>query len=121
MIGVMGASGNTGRKITKALLEAGEKVRAFGRSESMLAELKDSGADVLAGDTTDAAILAKGFRGMDAVYTLLPTDRRSPDYPAQQDREGEAIVHAIRSPTTRWPMRSCRRACPRALPASTSR
>ena len=31
MITVMGATGNTGRKITEALLKAGEKVRALGQ------------------------------------------------------------------------------------------
>src|SRR5262245_23705407 len=96
MITVMGATGHTGRKITEALLKTGEKVRALGRSEDKLAELKRAGAEVLAGDTTDAALLTKAFRGADSVYTLLPTDRRAPDYRAEQDREGEAIVKAIR-------------------------
>ena len=40
MITVMGATGHTGKKITQALLKAGEKVRALGRTESKLAEPK---------------------------------------------------------------------------------
>jgi uncharacterized protein YbjT (DUF2867 family) len=96
MITVMGATGNTGKKITEALLKAGEKVCALGRSESKLAELKRAGAEVLVGDTNDAAFLAKAFRGADAVYTLLPTDPRAPDYRDEQDRQGEAIAKAIR-------------------------
>jgi uncharacterized protein YbjT (DUF2867 family) len=96
MITVMGATGHTGRKITETLLERGEKVRALGRSENKLAELKKVGAETLAGDTNDAAFLAKAFRGADAVYTLLPTDPRAPDYRAEQDRQGESIVKAIR-------------------------
>jgi len=40
--------------------------------------------------------LAKAFRGADAAYTLLATDRRSSDYRAEQDRQGEAIVNALR-------------------------
>ena len=95
-ITVMGATGHTGRKITEALLKAGEKVRALGRSEEKLAELKKAGAEVFAGDTNYAAFLTKAFRGADAVYTLLPTDRRASDYRADQDRQGEAIVKAIR-------------------------
>ena len=102
MITVMGATGHTGKKITEALLKAGEKVRALGRSESKLAGLKSSGAEVLTGDVTDAAFLTKAFRGADAVYTLLPTDRRSPDYRAEQDREGEAIAKAIRDSGVRY-------------------
>jgi uncharacterized protein YbjT (DUF2867 family) len=95
-ITVMGATGNTGKKIARLLLGAGEKVRALGRSENKLAELENAGAEVLAGDTNDAAFLAKAFRGAHAVYTLLPTDQRAPDYRAAQDVQGEAIAEAIR-------------------------
>ena len=102
MITVMGATGNTGKKITEALHKAGEQVRALGRSESKLAELKDAGAEVLAGDTNNAAFLAKAFRGADAVYTLVPTDPRATDYRAEQDRQGEAIAKAIRESGVRY-------------------
>jgi uncharacterized protein YbjT (DUF2867 family) len=102
MITVMGATGNTGRKITEALLKAGEKVCALGRSESKLAELKGAGAEVLGGDTNDVWFLTKAFRGADAVYTLLPTDPRAADYRAEQDRQGEAIVKAIRQSGVRY-------------------
>ena len=40
MITVMGATGHTGKKVAAALLKAGEKVRALGRSESKLSELQ---------------------------------------------------------------------------------
>jgi uncharacterized protein YbjT (DUF2867 family) len=96
MITVMGATGHTGSKITVALLKAGDQVRALGRSASKLSELKNAGAEVLAGDTTDATFLTIAFRGADAVYTLLATDRRAPNYRAEQDRQGEVIVKAIR-------------------------
>jgi uncharacterized protein YbjT (DUF2867 family) len=101
-IAVMGATGNTGRKITEALLRAGEKVRALGRSDSKLAELQRAGAEVFAGDTNDAAFLTKAFRGADAVYTLLPTDPRAANYRAGQDRQGEAIAKAIRESGVRY-------------------
>lgn len=96
MITVMGATGNTGKKIATALLRTGEKVRALGRSDSKLAELKKLGAEVLIGDMTQAAFLTKAFLGSEAVYTLLPTDRRSVNYRAEQDRQGEATIQAIR-------------------------
>jgi uncharacterized protein YbjT (DUF2867 family) len=102
MITVMGATGNTGRKIAETLLNAGENVRALGRSESKLAELKREGAEVCIGDTNDAAFLARAFRSADAIYTLLPTDRRAPDYRAEQDRQGEAIARAIRESGVRY-------------------
>lgn len=96
MITVMGATGNTGKKITQLLLREGESVRALGRSEKKLKELKSAGAEVLVGDANDVAFLTNALRGADAVYTLLPTDPRAVDYRAEQDRQGEAIVEAIR-------------------------
>ena len=102
LITVMGATGHTETKITEVLLAAGHPVRALGRSPSKLAALKRFGAEVLTGDAADAAFLARAFRGASAVYTLLPTDRQSPDYPARQQREGEAIVQAIRESRVRY-------------------
>ena len=97
MITVMGATGHTGAKIAAALLAAGQQVRALGRSERKLAGLAGNGAEVRTGDITDAAFLTDAFRGADAVYTLLPTDKRAPDYYARQQQEGEAIAQAIRA------------------------
>lgn len=93
---VMGATGNTGKKIATALLRAGVRVRALGRTPGKLAELEAAGAETRTGSASDATFLADAFRGADAVYTLLPTDRRAPDYLAQQALEGEAIVQALR-------------------------
>ena len=96
MIAVMGATGNTGRRITELLLEAGEEVRALGRSPEKLAELEALGAETVSGDVRDAAYLARAFAGADAVYTLTAFDPALPDYHADQDRRGEAIAAAIR-------------------------
>lgn len=96
MIAVMGATGNTGRKVTELLLEAGEEVRALGRSPERLAELAALGAATAVGDVRDADHLASAFAGADAVYTLTAFDPTLPDYHADQDRRGEAIVSAIR-------------------------
>ena len=92
MITVMGATGNTGRKITELLLEAGEEVRALGRSREKLAELEALGAETVAGDVRDADYLASAFQGADAVYTLTAFDPTLSDYHADQDRRGEAIA-----------------------------
>src|ERR671914_1083523 len=96
MITVMGATGNTGRKITELLLEAGEEVRALGRSAEKLAELDALGAETFAGDVRDPDYLASTFTGADAVYTLTALDPTLPDYHADQDRRGEAIASAAR-------------------------
>jgi uncharacterized protein YbjT (DUF2867 family) len=102
MIAVMGASGNTGRRIAEHLLAAGEKVRALGRTAEKLASLNSGGADVVTGIARDAVYLTNSFRGSDAVYTLLPQDVQSQDYRRQQDEEGEAIAQAIRDSGVRY-------------------
>ncbi|QWP76109.1 NAD(P)H-binding protein [Lysobacter sp. K5869] len=93
---VMGATGRTGHRIVHHLLQAGERVLALGRSESRLAPLAAAGAQVRAGEQTDPAFLAEAFRGATAAYTLLPYELSAPGYDAQQDRQGEAIVEALR-------------------------
>jgi len=95
MIAVIGATGNTGRKITQVLLGEGEEVRVLGRSKTKLAEFKSAGAEVLTGDVGDGDFLNKALRGVDAVYTL-PTDRRASDYQDRQRQQGEAITTALR-------------------------
>lgn len=96
MITIMGAGGNTGGKIATTLLAAGHPVRALGRFAAALAPLEQAGAEVMPGDTREAAFLTAAFAGADAAYTLLATDPRAPDYRARQDEEGEAIARAIR-------------------------
>lgn len=96
MIAVMGATGNTGGKIARGLLDRGVEVRAIGRDPLKLAELERAGAQVFVGDSRDPELLANAFRGAAAAYTLLPTDRRASDYRGSQREEGEAIAEAIR-------------------------
>ncbi|RZL86210.1 MAG: NAD-dependent epimerase/dehydratase family protein [Variovorax sp.] len=93
---VMGATGHTGSKITPLLLESGARVRALGRNANKLSLLESAGAEVRAGDACDPAFLTQAFRGADAVYTLLATDRQAPDYAVRQQQEGEAIAQAVR-------------------------
>ena len=94
MISVMGATGHVGGETARRLLKAGQKVRVLGRSAERLAAIP--GAEVMAGDASDAAYLAKAFTGADAAFTLLPPDLTAPDYRALQDRHGEAIAKAVR-------------------------
>lgn len=96
MITVLGATGNTGRRIATTLLADGEEVRAVGRSAERLAAAVP-GAQHHVGDAADAAFLTDAFRGADAAYVLLPLDLGVADYHAQQDALGEAITAAVRA------------------------
>jgi len=96
MIAVMGASGNTGKVTADALLSRGVKVRVIGREAKKLQAFAARGAEVAAGDASDAAFLARAFAGADAAYTLIPPDFRAADFRAYQDRIGEATAAALR-------------------------
>jgi uncharacterized protein YbjT (DUF2867 family) len=102
LVTVMAATGRIGNRISELLLTAGVKVRALGRSERKLSELRDSGAETFAGDAADVSFLADAFRGADAVYTALPYDSHEADYFAQQSRVGEAILEAVRQSGVRY-------------------
>ncbi|MBC8102029.1 MAG: NAD(P)H-binding protein [Cytophagales bacterium] len=95
MITVMGATGQVGKQIVGHLLEKGEPVRALGRSEAKLAELRSAGAEALAGDANDADFLTHAFRGADAVFAMLPHDPYTPGYDVLQDKLGKTVVKAI--------------------------
>jgi uncharacterized protein YbjT (DUF2867 family) len=102
MITVMGASGNTGGRISELLLQAGDKIRALGRSAAKLARLESNGAEVRTGDAADVLFLTGAFSGADAVYALVPPDPQSPDLRKKWDQQGEAIVKAIRDSGVRY-------------------
>lgn len=97
MIAVIGASGNTGSKITTQLLKNGAQVRAIGRTGSRLTGLAHAGAQPIVGDIGDPKFLAEAFRGADAVYSLIPADPTWENYHQMADRLGEAIVGSIRA------------------------
>ena len=97
MITVMGATGQTGGATAHRLLEAGEHVRALGRSADRLAALRDAGAEPFSVDASDASALTEAFRGADAAYVLLPDSPEAPDWHAHMAQLGEAIVTAVRA------------------------
>ena len=97
MITVMGATGPTGGATARRLLEAGEHVRALGRSLDRLADLRDAGADPFPVDAGDPSALTEAFRGADAAYVLLPFAPEVPDLFAHMAHLGEAIVTAVRA------------------------
>ncbi|MET0310739.1 MAG: NmrA family NAD(P)-binding protein [Burkholderiaceae bacterium] len=94
-ITVLGASGNTGNRIARRLLEAGLHVRVFGRSKARLEALAALGAEVHIGEMTDSHDLARAFEGAGAVYALSPFDATRPGYRRQQELQGDALRDAL--------------------------
>jgi uncharacterized protein YbjT (DUF2867 family) len=88
---ILGASGNTGAIIADSLLSKGKKVRVVGRDAGRLQRFVRKGAEAFTGDMSDAAALAKAFKGARAAYLLLPPITSRED----QERESDAIAKAV--------------------------
>lgn len=72
MILLTGATGKTGGETAKALLAQGVKIRALVRSPEKAAALEAAGAEIVAGDVSDAAALAKALTGIERALLILP-------------------------------------------------
>ncbi|MGC3997821.1 MAG: NAD(P)H-binding protein [Anaeromyxobacter sp.] len=69
---VFGATGHVGGVIADRLLSAGKKVRVVARSAGKLAALQARGAEVAAGEVTDAAFATRALQGAIAAFLLIP-------------------------------------------------
>jgi len=67
---VTGATGFTGGHLARRLLAAGDTVRALVRDPTKAADLAKAGVDVVPGDLTDRASLARAMVDVDVVYNI---------------------------------------------------
>ena len=92
MYAITGITGNVGGEVARALLSAGQAVRAVIRDPRKSAVWEALGCDVSLADMNDAAALAAAFKAASAVFVLLPPRfDPSPGFP-----ETRAIVAALR-------------------------
>ena len=63
---VTGGGGFLGRYIVERLLERGDQVRTYSRSD--YPELRAAGVEIVRGDLADAAAVAAACRGIDCVF-----------------------------------------------------
>ena len=92
---VTGVTGNQGRAVTEALLEAGHRVRALVRTEDEQAapRFKKNGVETVKGDFDDPPSLLRAASGMDAVFAVT-TPITGVD---AEIRHGKAIADAARA------------------------
>ena len=67
---VTGATGFTGAKLTRRLVEDGLRVRAIARETSSIDELQDLDIEWLRGDVYDAALIEEAMQGVEYVFHL---------------------------------------------------
>jgi uncharacterized protein YbjT (DUF2867 family) len=97
MYTILGATGNTGSVIARALLEKGEKVRVVGRNAGRLQPFVKRGAEAFAGDAADAEAMTRALTGARAAFLMIPPSMTSPDYRADQERTSDAFSAAAKN------------------------
>lgn len=95
MIAILGATGNVGGKIAESLIKKGESVRLIARSSDRLRRFVGKQAVAFAGDANDTEFLVKAFKGVDAVFTLIPPNLATANFMLYADKIGESIARAI--------------------------
>jgi uncharacterized protein YbjT (DUF2867 family) len=92
---ITGATGNTGKIIASALLDAGKQVRIIARDAGKAKDLTDKGAELFQGSTDDVELLKKAFDGAKSVYAIIPMNMQAADYTAFQMEHVNAIADAM--------------------------
>ncbi|MFJ9101752.1 SDR family oxidoreductase [Streptomyces sp. NPDC102405] len=88
---VTGATGYIGGRLVPELLSAGHRVRCLARSPDRLRDQPwAERAEVVAGDVTDAASVARALAGMDVAYYLVHTMSSGKDF-EETDRSAALI------------------------------
>jgi uncharacterized protein YbjT (DUF2867 family) len=89
---VLGASGQVGSAVTKALQKSGQPVTGVVRNPDKASELKHNGVPIVQADLFDTPALQKAFQDADTVFLLTPED------PASQDilADAKSIVQNYR-------------------------
>lgn len=95
MITILGATGHVGSKIADILIKKGEPVRLVARSADRLRPLADKQSEVFAGDALDTDFLVSAFSGADAVFTLVPPNKKAEKFMSYADAMGESIARAL--------------------------
>jgi uncharacterized protein YbjT (DUF2867 family) len=94
---VAGATGHVGSVVARELLAAGHKVRAIVRNVDKAKALAGQGAELVAGELSDAAFLTRTLRGADGAFLLVPPPPHdSADVRAFQDRVSAVEATAVR-------------------------
>ena len=95
MFVVAGITGNTGAAAARALLEAGQPVRAIVRDPGRVRGWDD--VDLVQADTDDANSLARAFAGARGAYMLVPPKLQHPEPVASYETVARAVREAAQA------------------------
>src|ERR1700716_565316 len=98
---VTGATGKVGHATARTLLAEGHEVRALVRDPQRAAEVVPAGAELVRGDVTDQASLARAAEGREVVFNAMGLPEQwvaDPDAFQRINVEGtRAVVEAARA------------------------
>ncbi|MGC1303606.1 MAG: NmrA family NAD(P)-binding protein [Caulobacteraceae bacterium] len=95
MYAITGITGKVGGELARALLAAGQPVRAVVRDQAKGATWAAKGCEVALAEMEDTAALTEAFTGAEGVFILPPSDfDPEPGYPAAR-RVIESVVAAL--------------------------
>jgi len=97
MYTILGATGNIGSVIARALLKKGEKVRVVGRSAGRLQPFVKRGAEAFVGNVADQQAMTRALTGARAAFLMIPPSMSSPDYRADQEKTSDAFSAAVKN------------------------
>ena len=95
-IAVTTPTGNIGSKLANLLLERKSDVRVIARHPEKVKDLASRGAQVIAGEHSDPAVVEQAVRGADALFWLTPSAMTSHDPLGTARRMAEAGASVIR-------------------------
>ena len=93
MYAVLGVSGNTGRVVAERVARRGARVVVRDAAKGASWAHK---AEVAVANLLDVDALTQAFRGVEGAYVLLPPNRVSTDYVAEQAKMTQVIAEAAR-------------------------
>jgi uncharacterized protein YbjT (DUF2867 family) len=92
---VTGATGYIGGRLVPRLLAAGHRVRCLARNPERLAGRAWPGVEVVPGDVSDPASLARALEGVRQAYYLVDAmGDKSPDFRAKDQRQARTFAEA---------------------------
>ena len=96
-IGIVGATGNTGRVVADLVLNDGHDLRAIVRNPDSCADLADRGAQTVSANLDDPDTIDSALEGVEAVYFCSPLPVGFDDPFALELERGRRFIKAARS------------------------
>ena len=94
---ITGSTGNISKPLSEQLIEAGHDVRIISSNNEKVKEIEGLGAKALIGSVEDVTFLTKAFKGVDAIYAMIPPNLTANSWKEFVCGVGDNYVEAIQA------------------------